>query len=183
MSDIEQVVDACRRKDARAQKRLYDEYAPKMLGVCMRYTHSRDEAQDLLHDGFIKIFETINTLHSPASVESWMHQIMVRTAINYITRQRNIQYTDLNELPEEYLIDNSEEDDENEQGNYTLGQIVTAIQQLPAQCRLIFNLYAVEEMDFPQIARKLHKTESTIRSTLTRARRMLRDKLEESNKQ
>ena len=60
---IEQIVDACKRKEPMAQKRLYDDFASKMLGLCMRYTHSHDEAQDLLHDGFIKIFETIDTLH------------------------------------------------------------------------------------------------------------------------
>ena len=101
MSDIEQVVDACRRKDAKAQKRLYDEYAPIMLGICMRYTHSRDEAQDLLHDGFIKIFENIGKLQNPMAVETWMKKIMVRVSINYVTRNRHILYTDINQLPDD----------------------------------------------------------------------------------
>ena len=183
-SDIDQVVDACRRKDARAQKRLYDEFAPKMLGVCMRYTHSRDEAQDLLHDGFIKIFETIDTLQKTDSIESWMNQIMVHMAINYVSRQRNIQYTDLNLLPDYCLIDQTEDDDKSELPNYSLEQIVNAIQHLPAQCRLVFNMYAIDDMDLPQIARRLHKPESTVRGSLFRARDLLRKSLEnrEQNK-
>ena len=179
-SEMEHVVDACRRKDARAQKRLYDEYAPKMLGVCMRYTHSRDEAQDLLHDGFIKIFETINTLQNPAALENWMNQIMVRTAINYITRNREIIYADLTQLPEEYLIDNPDNEKEENANlpDYSLGQIVNAIQHLPTQCRLVFNMHEVEDMEIATIAHRLHKPESTIRSTLARARRLLRKKLQ-----
>ena len=178
-AEIEQVVDACKRKDRLAQKRLYDEFAPKMLGVCMRYTHSRDEAQDLLHDGFIKIFETIDTLQNPLAVESWMCQIMVRTTINYISRQREILYDNFNQLPEEYLIDEPDEDEEDaEIPHYSLGQIVKAIQQLPKQCRLVFNMYEVEEMNTDTIARELHQSESTIRSTLARARQLLRKKLQ-----
>ena len=177
--DIDQVVDACRRKEARAQKRLYDEFAPKMLGICLRYTHSRDEAQDLLHDGFIKIFETIDTLKKTDSVENWMCQIMVHTAINYISRQRNIQYTDLSLLPENYLIDQTDEDNETDLPEYSLEQIVNAIQHLPTQCRLVFNMHAIDDMDIPQIARRLNKPESTIRGSLFRARYLLRKKLED----
>ena len=181
---IEQIVDACKRKEPMAQKRLYDDFAPKMLGLCMRYTHSRDEAQDLLHDGFIKIFETIDTLQNPLAVENWMCQIMVRTAINYVTRQREILYNNFDQLPEEYLIysQDEEEEPEEELPNYTLGQIVTAIQHLPAQCRLVFNMHDVEDIDINTIARKLHKPESSIRSTLSRVRRLLRKKLQ-MNKQ
>ena len=146
----------------------------------MRYTHSRDEAQDLLHDGFIKIFETINTLQNPAALENWMNQIMVRTAINYITRNREIIYTDLTQLPEEYLIDNpdNEKAEDADLPDYSLGQIVKAIQQLPSQCRLIFNMHEVEDMEIATIAHRLHKPESTIRSTLARARSLLRKKLQ-----
>lgn len=182
--DLDQVVAACQRKEARAQKRLYDEFAPKMLGVCMRYTHSRDEAQDLLHDGFIKIFETIDTLKKTESIESWMCQIMIHTAINYISRQRNIQYTDLSLLPEQCLIDQTDEDDETELPDYSLEQIVNAIQHLPTQCRLVFNMHAIDDMDITQIARRLHKPESTIRGSLSRARHLLRKRLEnrEQNK-
>ena len=97
----------------------------------MRYTHSRDEAQDLLHDGFIKIFETINTLQNPAALENWMNQIMVRTAINYITRNREIIYADLTQLPEEYLIDypDNEKEENADLPDYSLGQIIAELDE------------------------------------------------------
>ena len=160
-SEMEHVVDACRRKDARAQKRLYDEYAPKMLGVCMRYTHSRDEAQDLLHDGFIKIFETINTLQNPAALENWMNQIMVRTAINYITRNREIIYADLTQLPEEYA-----------------NRVLLSDTIDPKTAQVVRTYARFHHVEIATIARRLHKPESTIRSTLARARRLLRKKLQ-----
>ena len=176
-SDIEQVVDACRRKDAWAQKRLYDEFAPKMLGICMRYTHSRDEAQDLLHDGFIKIFENIGDLQNPLAIEAWMKQIMVNISINYVTRDQNIYYTDIDQLPDSVWTEDPDSSDTEETPPCTLRQIVAAIQSLPKQYRIVFNLHEVEDMDFNEIAQKLHKPEVTIRSTLSRARKMLKDKL------
>lgn len=176
-SDIEQVVDACRRKDAKAQKRLYDEYAPKMLGICMRYTHSRDEAQDLLHDGFIKIFENIDKLQNPLAVEAWMKQIMVRIAINYVVRNRNIYYTDISQLPDNIWTEDPEKNEEGTTPPCSLSQIVSAIQSLPQPYRIVFNLHEVEEMDFNEIAHRLHRPEVTIRSALSRARKMLKEKL------
>ena len=94
-TDEEQFVKALKRKDREAQKELYNQLAPKMLGVCMRYTHSRDEAQDLLHDGFIKVFENIGSLSSTQKIEPWVRQIMVNTSINYISRSCDVLYPNL----------------------------------------------------------------------------------------
>ena len=92
-TEVEQLVEACARKDPKAQKQLYDQYAPTLMGLCMRYTHSRDEAQDLLHDGFIKIFENIGKLKKPQSLETWMRQVMISQSINYLSRRRTIILT------------------------------------------------------------------------------------------
>lgn len=177
-TDMEQLVEGCKRKDPKAQRSLYDEYAPKLLGLCMRYTHSRDEAQDLLHDGFIKIFESIGTLSNPQVLEVWMQRIMSHLCIDYLTRDKQLRYTDLNSM-EEYL--STEEDDSDEMANdyngLSMEQIVNAIQSLPSHYQLIFNLCGVEERSTKEVAEMLHLSENNIRQILLRARSSLKKKL------
>ena len=174
-TELEQIVDGCKRKNPIAQKKLYELYAPKMLGLCMRYTHSRDEAQDLLHDGIIKVFENIGQLTNPLALESWMSQIMTRLCINYLKRRKQLQYYDLNAM-DEYLPEEAS-DDHVDDITYSMEQIINAIQSLPPYYRLIFNMYEVEEMDIKDIAEEMKQNESTIRSSLTRARNLLKKKL------
>lgn len=178
-TEVEQLVKDCARKIPRAQKQLYEEYASKMLGVCMRYTRSRDEAQDLLHDGFIKIFENIGKLENAQSLETWMRQVMVRQAINYLTRDRLIVYSDLNQMEESIAQEEEEEEDWTGRGqNLSMEQIVNVIQSMPKQYQEVFNMHDVEEMDTTEIARMLKISETNVRSTLSRARQYLKKKLE-----
>ena len=171
-TDEEQFVKALKRKDREAQKELYNQLAPKMLGVCMRYTHSRDEAQDLLHDGFIKVFENIGSLSSTQKIEPWVRQIMVNISINYISRSRDVLYADLSQftIPEP----EPKEDIINYKGKkFTPEQIVHAIQSLPNLYRIVFNMHNVENIPYQQIANQLHKPLSTIRSIQDRFREEL----------
>lgn len=176
-TELVYIVEGCQKKEPMAQKLLYEKFAPSMLGVCMRYTHSRDEAQDLLHDGFIKVFERIGHLHNPMAVSSWMYKIMVNTCLNYITRNSQLQYYDMSDMEngenQQLLVD----DTQIEEDGYTMDEIVHAIQELPDTYRTVFNMREVEEMKFSEIAETLGMNESSIRSVLTRARRMLRNKL------
>lgn len=173
----EYIVAGCQKKQPMAQKMLYDSLAPAMLGVCMRYTHSRDEAQDLLHDGFIKAFEGIGNLKDANAVESWLYRIMMNVSINYVTRNCQIRYTDLSTLEEQEGGELSEGDALWEDDQFALKQIVQAIQELPEQYRLVFNMRQVEEMEYSEIAELLGQQESSIRSSVCRARQMLRKKL------
>jgi len=143
----------------------------------MRYTHSRDEAQDLLHDGFIKAFESIGKLQNAKAVESWLYRIMVNVSINYVTRNRQLQYSDLAALESQEDLEARVDDSPWEGDHYTMDQIVRAIQELPEQYRLVFNMREVEEMEYPEIAEQLGQQESTVRSHVSRARQMLRKKL------
>jgi RNA polymerase sigma-70 factor (ECF subfamily) len=176
-TEMEIIVTGCQRGLSTAQKMLYDRFAPMMLGVCMRYTHSRDEAQDLLHDGFIKAFESIGRLQNANSVESWLYKIMVNVSINYVTRNRQIQYTDMATLENQEDLVASMDETPIENDHYTMDQIVRAIQELPEQFRVVFNMHEVEEMEYSEIAEQLGIQESTVRSHFSRARRMLREKL------
>ena len=176
-TEMEYIVAGCQKRQSTAQKMLYEKFSPMMLGVCMRYTHSRDEAQDLLHDGVIKAFENIGKLKNASAVESWLYKIMVNVSINYITRNRRIQYSDLDSMEMQEKLEAVDDDSPLEDGGYTMDQIVCAIQELPEQYRLVFNMREVEEMDYQEIAEELGHPESTIRSNVSRARQMLRKKL------
>lgn len=167
---------ACQQMEPEAMKQLYEEFAPKMLGVCMRYTHSRDEAQDVLHDGFIKAFENIGSLRDSELLEPWLRHIMVNLSVDYLRRENLLEYRDM-----ESIIDKKNEpydeamDLDGEE--MRVGEIVKMLQSLPAHYRVMFNMREVEEMKYEDIAMILRLPEATVRSYVARARKLLRDKI------
>lgn len=176
--NMEQIVAACQRKEPDAQRLLYDEYASRMLGVCMRYTHSRDEAQDLLHDGFIKVFEKIGQLQSAQSLEGWMYKIMVHESVNYVTRNKNVTYYDIDQMEEQCDFSSRMDDDVLDTDAHSVERVLAAIRELPDLYRLAFNLREVDELTYTQIASELNRPEGTVRSLVFRAKQMLRNKLQ-----
>ena len=88
MTDTKKLVEECLKQDPRAQKTLYDTYAPMMLGVCMRYARSREAAEDTLHDAFVKVFAKLHTLRNKVALEDWIYHIVIYTAINNVKRER-----------------------------------------------------------------------------------------------
>ena len=159
-------------------RQLYDELAPAMLGVCMRYTHSRDEAQDLLHDGFIKAFETIGKLRDPEMVEVWLRRIMVSVSVDYVVRNNKLVYCDMERVADERNLTTEEELDLDSMDE-KVDQIVAILQSLPNHYRIVFNMRAVEEMEFAEIAAKLNMPEATVRNYMARARNMIKNKINE----
>ena len=175
-SEMEQIVAGCRRRESKTQKFVYERYAPQLLGICMRYTHSADEARDLLHDSFIKIFEKITTLDKADNLESWMRQIVINTSINYVTRHHTLLVEDMSQVTEEF----GDTTDPFDTDPYETALVMQAIQQLPDLYRMVFNMREVEEMEFADIAQQLNMKESSTRCALTRARQMLRSQLSKS---
>ena len=175
-TELEQIVEGCKKKQPLAQKLLYEKFAPEMLGICMRYTHSRDEAQDLLHDGFIKVFESIGSLKKSSSVRSWMYKVMVNESLSYLTKLGPVNYMDFDTVDEEDEEIMAQTDYSPWEGKvFSMEQIVNAIQMLPDFYRMVFNLHEVEEMDYPEIAKQTGKSVSTVRSRYSRACKMLRN--------
>lgn len=176
LNNHEQIVSACKRKDSKAMKLLYEELSPTMLGVCMRYTHSRDEAQDLLHDGFIKVFEKIDQLRKPEALVSWVYRIMVSVSIDYVKKNQEIVYCDLKQQDEENEP-HVEEPYDLDAENTTVEEIVAILQSLPDRYRLMFNMREVEEMRYEEIAEQLKLPMTTVRSYVSRAKKMIKMKL------
>lgn len=159
------LVEGCRRHDRRAQRVLYDALAPMAMGVCMRYAHNRDEAQDLLQEGFIKVFENLRRLRDPRKVGSWAYRLMVNTCINhYKGMVKPLSLDDLDYEPESFPMD-----------PFGAEEMVAAMQSLTPQQRLVFNLVQVEGYDYDEVARELHCAPSTVRTLISKARRRLKE--------
>lgn len=171
------LVAACQRNDADALRQLYEEFSPMMLGVCMRYTRSRDEAQDLLHDGFLKVYKNIGKLKHPIALEDWIYRIMVNVCVNYVCRHREVVYCGLSGM------DNGQNEDQFTEtpfdtDPFETAEVMKAIRALPDPYQAVFNMKEVDGFDYPEIAERMDMKEVTVRSIVSRAKKMLRDALE-----
>ncbi|MFK7970182.1 MAG: RNA polymerase sigma factor [Bacteroidia bacterium] len=161
------LVTRCQKCDRTAQHTLYTRYAPDLLAVCYRYAKDRDEAEDILQEGFVKIFQKIARYEFQGSFEGWMRRIVVNTAIDHIRRNKKRQLeTDIDEAREVFVAEGAI-------GQLELEYLYEIIQELPPGYRLVFNLYAIEGYSHKEIGEQMGITESTSRSQYTRARALL----------
>ncbi|WP_128545586.1 RNA polymerase sigma factor [Larkinella soli] len=170
-----QLVSALQEADARAQKAFYERYASKMLAVCVRYVSNRYEAEEILMDGFMRVFEKIGQYKNEGSFEGWVRRIMVNESLMYLRRNRQWRMeVALEEAPEEAdtaLTDQSLHAED----------LLKLLEQLPEGYRTVFNLYAVEGYNHAEIAELLGITESTSKSQLHRARATLQRMLAQTD--
>lgn len=170
-----ELVQGCLKEDRRCQELLYARYARRMYAVCLRYARHELEAQDLMQEGFIRVFDKLGSFRMEGSLEGWVRRIMVHTAINHY-RRKSVQQErlGLEHVPEtpvaELAVDRLGEQD-----------LLLLIARLPAGYRMVFNLYAVEGFDHAEIAEMLGFGESTSRSQLAKARRILQQRINEQN--
>ena len=166
--DYAQIVKGCRRRDAKAQRALYDEMAPMAMGVCRRYARGRDEAQDMLQDGFVKVFERIRTLDDSTRLREWVYQLMVNTCIDHYRVNRRWLLLDESDIDAPHI----------DTDPFSGEEVIRAMQQLPPQQRAVFNLCDVEGYTLDEAAERLHSNNLSVRVTLSRARQTLRGILE-----
>ncbi|MCO5235000.1 MAG: RNA polymerase sigma factor [Chitinophagaceae bacterium] len=168
MIDDQQLVKDCLRGKTAAQQQLYDLYAGQMLGICYRYTKSLADAEDVLQDGFVKVFKYLRQYRSEGELGAWIRRIMVNTAINYLKQSSKYQYdlsfTDLTL----HLV--SEDDP---QVYIQTKELVNLVRQLPAGYQTVFNMHAVEGYTHVEIGEILGISEGTSRSQYMRARNLL----------
>lgn len=161
------IVSACCKHDQRACKKLYDTFAPKMFGVCLRYSKSRLDAQDVLHDGFVKVFENLSSLRHDDKLEPWILSIMINTALSRI-RYNNLRM--FKSLDSEEILEMPSECDYD---RYDTQVLLDAIQSLPDNYRLVFNLFEIEGFSFEEISNKIGLSLSGTRSLYYRAKKRL----------
>lgn len=170
----EKLINACKRNDARAQRELYEIFARKMMSVCLRYADNRDMAEDLLQEGFIKVFSSIQSYNYEGSFEGWMRRIFVNTALEAL-RKHDL----LRSGVELDMLEPQQEADYSALDHISANELMELIAQLPPGFRTVFNMFAVEGYSHREIAQALHITESTSRSQYTRAKRLLQKWIKE----
>lgn len=172
MVNEEHLVTQCLKKDREAQRLLYRTYAGKMYGVCLRYVKDRTGADDILQEGFIKVFEKLNTFKLQGSLEGWIRRIMVNTAINFI-KKNVIYYADV----DSENLGNAELIEDEAVSRLSVEELVKLIGELPDGKRTVFNLYAYEGYSHKEIATILNISESTSKSQYAKAKKMLQERL------
>lgn len=172
------MVEQCLKGDQKAYKRLYERYAKQMYVVCLRYSRNTAEAEDTLHDGFIKVFESLDKLKNPNALAAWIRSIMVYTAVNNSTRGMHPTEKE----PEQLEATDNYEESEKIYDGLDMWYLLEAIAALPKQYQLVFNLMEVEGYSEAEVAERLGIAEVTVRSNLHRAKRQLMERLKNYRK-
>ncbi len=167
------LIDACIKGDSRAQKKLYEKYAPAMMGVCLRYTGDRETARDLMQDGFVTLFTKIDTYTGKGSFPGWIRKIFVNTALEYLRNNRNMLTSGVDIEEALSILDNDVSIIEALSAN----ELLACVMKLPEDYRTVFNLYAIEGYIHAEIAQMLDIREATARSKYLRARQLLQKML------
>ena len=172
----ELLLEGCKQNNSSAQQELYNKYSPKMLSVCYRYAKTREDAEDMLQEGFIKVFTQINQFESRGSLEGWILRIMVHTCINHLKKNKrfnesiDILHAENIGIREDYIP-----------ATMQAKQVVESIRALPIGYRTVLNLYAIEGYSHKEISSMLDIEESTSRSQYTRAKNLLESLLLKRN--
>ncbi|MBN8864730.1 MAG: sigma-70 family RNA polymerase sigma factor [Sphingobacteriales bacterium] len=166
----EALLKGCMNNEQAAQRELYNRYSSKMLAVCYRYAHSREDAEDMLQEGFIKVFLQVHTFENRGAFEGWIRRIIVHTCINILKKNKKF-----NESVDIIHATSMQIREESVSAIIQAKQVVECIRLLPIGYRTVLNLYAVEGYSHREIAGMLDIEESTSRSQYTRAKAMLED--------
>lgn len=165
--DDTRLIKACCRGNASAQKALYDRFSAKMMGVCYRYVRNRADAEDILQEGFIKIFNALDQFESKGSLEGWVRKTMVNTAINFLNKNKRLQHSlTVNDDVHTRTMESADADLYEQ-------DILKMMTQLPEGYRTIINLYAIEGYSHKEISLMLGIAEATSRSQYFRGKEML----------
>ena len=173
--ELQAHIEGCRRGESKSQRCIFERYYRVMFGVCMRYVSDRDAVQDVVQEGFLKVFANIEGYTFKGSFEGWVRRIMVNTSIDAIRRRKATglvlgeekSFEDVVDEAVEYEIDTDEE-------TFTVKDVQSAMQELSPMYRAVFNLYVFDNMTHQEIAIKLGVSVGTSKSNLAKARRNLR---------
>ena len=162
------ILAGCLTNDPVAQRELYNRYSPKMLSVCYRFAQNREDAEDMLQEGFIRVFTQIQSFRNSGSFEGWVRRIVVHTCINFLKKHKKF-----NESLDLAYVVNIQVKEETVPSLMLARQVIECIRLLPVGDRTVLNLYAIEGYSHKEIAGMLDIEESTSRSQYTRAKTML----------
>lgn len=203
MFDETGLINKCKQGDEASQKLLYEHYYGIMFNICIRYTREFEEAKDLVHEGFYKIFYHLNKYKGKGSFEGWMKRIMLNSAVDFYKKKRKrkdlfsfiddkINESQLEDMTTSWneFLDNTSQDIKElkkeplslemlHNANLAQNELLETLKQIPDKYAIVFNLFCIEEISHAEIARKLKISEKTSRIRLMRARKYLQAKLHE----
>jgi RNA polymerase sigma-70 factor (ECF subfamily) len=167
---IEELITRSKAGERKAQELLYRQFAPKMLGVCMRYATDKMEAEDMLQGGFIKMFKKLDDYRGDGSFEGWLRRIMVHSSIEYYRKHHKmVQMMDVTDMSDEPSVNSLA------MASMSAQDLMRLINQLSPGYKMVFNLYAIEGYSHREIAGMMGITEGASKSQLSRARSILMD--------
>ncbi|PIQ28071.1 MAG: RNA polymerase subunit sigma-70 [Bacteroidetes bacterium CG18_big_fil_WC_8_21_14_2_50_41_14] len=171
-SEIE-LITACLRSNRKAQKRLFEKFAPEMKQICLRYCNNQFIAEEALQEGFMSVFNHLGQLKDPTKLRAWIKQIMLNTSLMKIRKKDPLVFYS------DELLDKNQKTElfTDEPMQYNKEDLKQILNGMPKGYKIIFNLYAFEHYSHKQIAETLNISENTSKSQLSRARNYLREKL------
>ncbi len=172
MLSEQELIKRCIAGDKKAQEQLYQRYSPKLWGVCLRFAKSQMAAEDIMQEGFIRIFGKLKQYTGEGSFEGWSRKILINTAINYY--KKNINHNrelDIDEVITHNLVEPRVID------KLSVKELMSVVQGLPDGYRMVFNLFVVEGYSHKEIGEQLGITENTSKSQLSRARQLLQEQI------
>lgn len=176
MLEDEQIIQGCKDKNRRAQQELFLKYSQKMYGFCLRYSNNADDANDLLQDGFMKVFDNIDSYKGDRPLGAWMSRVFINLAISgFRKKSGGPRFVD---MEEGNIVE--DESDDNQVPMHDMKQVMKCMASLPEKYRIVLNMYAIDKMGHKEIAEQLGISEGTSKSQLSRARQMLKDLLQNS---
>ncbi len=172
--DLEKIIKGCREEDRASQRRLFDYFSPKMMAICLRYTNGNvHDAEDIFQEAFIRVFDKIGLYNFKGSFEGWLRRVFINVAIKKYHQHKKesvvyngYSHAEENPVPPEIFEQLSEM------------ELIELINNLPDGYRLVFNMYVIDGYSHREIGEKLNIAESTSRSQLTKAKKILKDSLE-----
>jgi RNA polymerase sigma-70 factor (ECF subfamily) len=165
------LLKGCKKGKPKSQEELYRRFASAMYGICLQYASSEEDAQDILQEGFIKVFNKLDQVINPAAFPGWIRRVMINTALEKYRSQVILQRVD------DIREDISGDPDNGVFENLTSGELVELIQTLTPRYRMVFNLYAIEGYSHQEISKELGISIGTSKSNLSRARAILQEKI------
>ncbi len=177
--DTRELINNCISNDSGAQKKFYDLFASKMLSICHRYANSKDDAEDIFQEGFLRVFENLHQVKNADSLEWWMKKIFINEALKLYNKNKRLSLVGDLSLIQTKTIKADEFGVFDKLGS---DEIIRIIQMLPDKMRIVFNMYAIEGFSHKEIAEMLNISEGTSKSNLHDARKVLQRKILSLNK-
>ncbi|CAH0994517.1 ECF RNA polymerase sigma-E factor [Emticicia aquatica] len=169
-----ELLEACLRRESKAQAALYHQYKGRFFGICRRYAQSREDAEDLLQDAFVKIFLNLNELRNADQLGAWIRRVVVNVCIDYY--HKKVNFTNLEEIVE---LPSQDWENDNVINQMSNQELLSAVNELSDGAKMVFNLFVIDGFSHQEIAKMLNITEGTSKSQLFFAKKVLRKKLEQ----